>query len=66
MSRKLKYSKELKIEIIKRYLNGESATSLANDYNMPKYMSSDIIKLAHRYEVLGERGFESSNTNKSF
>ena len=35
MSRKLKYSKELKIEIIKRYLNGESATSLANEYNMP-------------------------------
>ncbi len=35
MSRKLKYSKELKIEIIKRYLNGESATSLANEYKMP-------------------------------
>ena len=34
MSRKLKYSKELKIEIIKRYLNGESATSLANKYNI--------------------------------
>lgn len=66
MSRKLKYSKELKIEIIKRYLNGESATSLANEYNMPKSMSDKIIKLAHRYEVLGERGFESSNTNKSY
>ena len=34
MGRKAKYSKELKIEIIKRYLNGESATSLANKYNI--------------------------------
>ena len=66
MGRKAKYSKELKIEIIKRYLNGESATSLANEYNMPKSMSDKIITLAHRYEVLGERGFESSNTNKSY
>ena len=47
MSRKSTHTKELKIEIIKRYLNDESATSLANEYNMPKSMSDKIITLAH-------------------
>ena len=36
MSRKLKYIKELKLEIIKRYLNGESASILAFYYYLPK------------------------------
>lgn len=66
MGRKAKYSKELKIEIIKRYLNGESALSLANEYNMPKEMSANIRQWAHRYEALGERGFEFNNKNKSY
>ena len=30
MGRKIKYSKELKLEIVKRYLKGESASALAN------------------------------------
>ena len=36
MGRKAKYSKELRLEIIKRYINGESAVSLANEYGMSK------------------------------
>ena len=31
MGRKAKYSKELKIEIAKRYLKGEPASALANE-----------------------------------
>lgn len=55
----------MKLEIIKRYLKGESSIELANEYGMPN-MSSDIRKWAHRYEVFGETGFETSNTNKSY
>ena len=36
MSRKNKYSKELKLTIVKRYLKGESSASLANEYGMTK------------------------------
>ena len=31
MGRRSKYSKELKIEIVKRYLKGEPASALANE-----------------------------------
>lgn len=34
MGRKLKYSKEIKLEIAKRFLKGESPTYLANKYNI--------------------------------
>lgn len=66
MSRKSKYSKEFKLEIIKRYLNGESSATLSNEYNLPNSYRNKIIDWARRYEVLGESGFESSNKNKSY
>lgn len=66
MSRKIKYSKEFKLEIIKRYLKGESATHLANKYNMPSGMSCRIRKWVHKYEELGESAFDESSTNKSY
>lgn len=66
MSRKAKYSKELKLEIIKRYLKGESSSRLASEYGMPKGMNNRIRKWVHRYEALGEAGFEQSNANKSY
>ena len=65
MEKKAKYSKELKLEIIKRYLKGESSVKLANEYEMSN-MSGDIRKQAHRYEVLGENAFMVSNTSKSY
>ena len=34
MGRKAKYSKELKVEIVKKYLKGESASILANEYGL--------------------------------
>ena len=66
MGRKAKYSKELKLEIVKRYLKGESASALANEYGMPKNMDSEIYKWVHKYEAIGEGVFENSNQNKSY
>lgn len=66
MGRKIKYNKGLKLEIVKRYLKGESASSLANEYGMPKSMAKKIIHWARRYEILGEKGFEHSSTNQSY
>lgn len=66
MGRKSKYSKEMKLEIVKRYLKGESATALANEYGMSRGMNDTIRKWAHKYEAIGERGFNSSNTNKTY
>lgn len=66
MGRKVKYNKELKLEIIKRYLNGESANALANEYGMAKRGEALVFRWVHRYEVLGETAFETSNTNKSY
>ena len=34
MGRKAKYSKEIKLEIVKRYTNGESASLLATEYDL--------------------------------
>ena len=63
MGRKTKYSKELKLEIIKRYNKGESASALANEYNC----SCDrIFKWSRKYNVLGESAFDVSSTNKSY
>ena len=66
MGRKIKYSKGLKLEIVKRYLKGESASSLANEYGMPKSMAENIIHWARRFETMGECGFDYSKTNNSY
>ena len=66
MGRKAKYSKELKLEIVKRYLKGESAISLVNEYGLPKRADDQIRKWAHKYEIYGEQAFEHSNRNKAY
>ena len=67
MGRKVKYSKELKIEIVKRYLKGESATALANEYEINGIHGDDRIRLwAHRYEAFGEATFNNESRNKSY
>jgi len=66
MGRKVKYSKELKLEIVKRYLKGESASALANEYGMPKSLDDKIRKWAHKYDTLGEKAFDHSNKHKSY
>jgi transposase-like protein len=57
MGRKIKYSKELKLEIVKRYLNGESASALANEYELPASYCNTIATWARRYETVGEKVF---------
>lgn len=66
MGRKAKYSKELKLEIVKRYLKGESAISLVNEYGLSKRADDKIRKWAHKYEIYGEQAFEHSNRNKKY
>ena len=66
MSRKAKYSKEFKLEIIKRYLSGESATLLAKEYRLPSSYNTEIINWARSYRALGENVFTETTTNKSY
>ena len=66
MGRKAKYSKEFKLEIVKRYLKGESALALANEYALLKRGPLTIRDWVHKYEALGEKAFENSSKNKSY
>ncbi|MGM9970350.1 MAG: helix-turn-helix domain-containing protein [Anaeroplasma sp.] len=66
MGRKTKYSKELKIEIVKKYLKGESISHLANIYNIPNNHCSPILTWVRQYEALGDSVFNESSTNKSY
>ncbi|WP_288060233.1 transposase, partial [Thomasclavelia cocleata] len=53
MGRKNKYSKELKLSIVKRYLNGEGSTnSLAGEINTTNNIVSNWVK---KYKVFGIR-----------
>ena len=64
MGRKAKYSKELKLEIVKRYLKGESPSVLANKY----CISSDdlIYQWIVRYRIMKDKEFDSSLRNKEY
>ena len=66
MGRKAKYSKELKLKIVKRYLKGESAYALANKYGMTKRGAALIMKWINKYKILGEKTFDSSSSNKAY
>ncbi len=66
MGRKVKYSKELKLEIVKRYLKGESANALANEYALLKRGPHTIWDWVRKYKALGENGFELSSNNKTY
>lgn len=66
MGRKAKYSKELKLEIVKRYLNGEGARRLTNEYGMPISMKSEIMIWANKFKEIGESAFNESSKNKSY
>jgi len=51
MGRKATYSKELKLEMITRYDEGESSLQLAKKYGMSQ---RHIITLIHKYEEQDE------------
>jgi transposase-like protein len=67
MRRKPKYSKETKIEIVRRYIKGESATKLALEFSIGgKYPDRMIYEWVHKYEVLGKSAFNSTDKNKTY
>jgi transposase-like protein len=66
MGRKARYSKELKLETVKRYLKGESNISLCNEYRIPYRKGKTIISWANKYVALGESAFDESHINKSY
>ena len=64
MGRKNKYSKELKLSIVKRYLEGEGSTIfLAKEINTAANIVSSWVK---KYNAFGESAFDISNTNASY
>ena len=66
MGRKVKYSKELKLEIVKRYLKGESPSVLANEYKLEQKTDNPIRYWARRYESLGNKAFDNFPKNKPY
>lgn len=67
MGRKAKYSKELKLEIVRRYIEGESASQLAEEFSIEgKYSSSIIVKWRSKYEAVGDSAFDPSHRNRSY
>ena len=64
MSRKAKYSKEFKINIVKQYIKGKPASTLAREYNIPRtYL---ISRWVHKYMALGDGAFDTSSSNKTY
>ena len=66
MGRKAKYSKELKLEIVKRYLNGESNVSLCNEYKIPYGNGMTILRWFKKYKSHGETAFDERLGNNSY
>lgn len=64
MGRKSKYSKELKIETVKRYLNGEgSCNYLANEIGADHTVIADWVQ---RYQKSGDSAFDYKKHNSSY
>lgn len=66
MGRKARYSKKFKLELIKRYMSGESATLLTNEYGLPKSTSNRIRIWKNKFKAFGESAFNESNQNKKY
>lgn len=64
MGRKSKYSKELKIEICKRYLNGEGSTySLADEIGTNNMV---VYRWVKKYNAFGESAFDDLKSNNAY
>lgn len=67
MGRKSKYSKELKIEIVKRYLSGESASKLATEFCLDgKHSSRQVREWSKKYIANGANVFDNNKSNKKY
>jgi len=67
MGRKAKYSKEIKLEIVKRYIAGDSASQLVQDFKIEgKHAAIRISEWCKKYEAIGESAFDPSHKNNSY
>ena len=67
MGRKTKYKKEIKLEIVRRYIAGESAVQLADEFMIEgKHAVVRIGEWRRKYEAMGEGAFNPSHRNKSY
>ena len=64
MSRKVKYSKELKLSVVQKYLNGEeSSPSLAKEIGTTNTI---ILRWVNKYKSFGENAFNVSYSNAAY
>ena len=67
MSRKAKYTKEVKLKSSKDYLSGEvSATNIARSLGMGKNGGDIVRDWARQYEMNGDKIFDDKPKNKSY
>lgn len=67
MSRKAKYTKEVKLKASKDYLSGEvSATNIARSLGMGKNGGDIVRDWARQYEMNGDKIFDDKPKNKSY
>lgn len=67
MGRKEKYSKEVKLEIVRRYIAGESAKVLSREFSIGgKYPECMIRRWRRKFEVIGVNAFDSQDRNKKY
>ena len=67
MGRNGNYSSKIKIEIVKRYINGESAIQLARIYRLNgKNGNITIYRWVKKYEAMGEEIFSNKPRNKRY
>lgn len=67
MGRKAKYSKEIKIQICKDYLEGRKGIAkIIQELNLNLSYNSMIYEWIHKYEIHGESAFEERNFNRDY
>lgn len=67
MGRKAKYSKEIKIQICKDFLDGtKGITQILQELNLKRSYNSMIYDWIHKYEIHGESVFEERNFNRGY
>ena len=63
MSRKVKFSEEVKLEVVIKYINGESPTELSRKYECSK---TEMTKWINTYKEYGKDALKVTNGNKSY
>ena len=67
MGRRAKYNKEFKLEIVRRYIAGESASELAREYQLKGANGRKrVLEWRNKYENSNESAFDPSNRNKAY